>query len=166
MCIRNLLRKCAICWCTDEADYTLPLQIMCTQMTIFAWWLHKWWNVYCSDGISLVITFVEPPSKSGHLGVRNLQRKCAICLISASADCTLSQQIMYTQVTAFACCLHICISKNSRSGYQTTRKRSMNNIPHLHSTRIWMWEPCASAYGCISEKCIKNISIIVEVNLY
>ena len=54
--------------------------------------------------------YVEPPSKSNHLGVHNLQRKCAICLICASADCTLSQQIVHTQVIAFAWWLqNICL---------------------------------------------------------
>ena len=38
--IHNSQQKCAICWCTDAADCTLPLRITYTQVTAFAWWLH------------------------------------------------------------------------------------------------------------------------------
>ena len=44
--VRNSLLKCGICRCTDEADCTLPLQMMYTQATAFAWWLHIWRLVY------------------------------------------------------------------------------------------------------------------------
>ena len=55
----------------------------------------------------VILLFVEPPSKSGYLGVRNSQRKCTFSLISASADSALSLRVTDTQVTGFAWWLHI-----------------------------------------------------------
>ena len=40
--VRNLKRKCLICWDTDEAESRLPLKIACTQVVAFAWIVHIW----------------------------------------------------------------------------------------------------------------------------
>ena len=63
-------------------------------------------------------------STSNDMGGHNCERKYAISVINASADCTLPLYIMSTSLIAFAQYGHICYCKNHLETYFSVEKET------------------------------------------